>query len=107
MKAFEVDGVDYFPKTVGKERLAAALQRIKKRQTEKLPAPAELSAAARPAGQFAERLVVKDGTKVTLIPVKKLEYAEAQDDYVALASDGQKHLKQQTIASLEAALDPK
>jgi two-component system LytT family response regulator len=52
-------------------------------------------------------LVVKDGTRVTLIPVGKLEYAEAQDDYVALASEGKKHLKQQTIASLEAALDPK
>jgi two-component system LytT family response regulator len=50
---------------------------------------------------------VKDGTKVTLIPVAKLDYAEAQDDYVALASEGKKHLKQQTIASLEAALDPK
>jgi len=44
---------------------------------------------------------------VTLIPVRKLEYAEAQDDYVALASEGKKHLKQQTIASLEASLDPK
>jgi two-component system LytT family response regulator len=66
-----------------------------------------LAMAARPPGQFAERLVVKDGTRVTLIPVAKLDYAEAQDDYVALASEGKKHLKQQTIASLEAALDPK
>ncbi len=41
-----------------------------------------------------------------LIPVGKLDYAEAQDDYVALASQGKKHLKQQTIASLEACLNP-
>ena len=41
-----------------------------------------------------------------MIPVAKLDYAEAQDDYVALASQGKKHLKQQTIASLEACLDP-
>ena len=107
MKAFEVHAVDYLLKPVGKERLAAALQRMRTRSAEKPPVPVELSAAARPAGQFAERLVVKDGTRVTLIPVAKLEYAEAQDDYVALASEGKKHLKQQTIASLEAALDPR
>lgn len=107
MKAFEVHAVDYLLKPVGKDRLAAALQRVKVRSHEQFPAPAELAAASRPAGQFAERLVVKDGTRVTLIPISKLDYAEAQDDYVALASEGKKHLKQQTIASLEAALDPK
>jgi two-component system LytT family response regulator len=107
MKAFEVHAVDYLLKPVGKDRLAGALQRVKTHASEKLPAPAELTAASRPAGQFAERLVVKDGTRVTLIPVTKLEYAEAQDDYVALASEGKKHLKQQTIASLEASLDPR
>lgn len=107
MKAFEVHAVDYLLKPVGKERLSAALQRVKLRAAEKQPTPSDLTIAARPAGQFAERLVVKDGTRVTLIPVAKLDYAEAQDDYVALAAEGKKHLKQQTIASLEAALDPK
>src|SRR5262245_35275648 len=107
MKAFEVHAVDYLLKPVGKERLAGALQRVKTRSQEKLPDPSELAAASRPAGQYAERLVVKDGTRVTLIPISKLDYAEAQDDYVALSSEGRKHLKQQTIASLEASLDPR
>jgi two-component system, LytTR family, response regulator len=72
----------------------------------KKPIPADLAAAARPPQQFLERVVIRDGTRVTLIPVAKLDYVEAQDDYVALASQGTKHLKQQTIASVEAALDP-
>jgi two-component system LytT family response regulator len=71
-----------------------------------MPAAQELAAAARPPKQYLERLVVKDGTRVTLIQAGKLDYAEAQDDYVALVSEGRKHLKQQTIAGLESCLDP-
>lgn len=106
MKAFEVHAVDYLLKPVGRERFEAALERAKSRIGKKMPSAQELAAAARPQQQFLERLVVKDGTRVTLIPVAKLDYVEAQDDYVALASHGAKHLKQQTIASLEAGLDP-
>src|SRR5947208_15183124 len=71
-----------------------------------MTSPHELAATAPPPQQILERLVVKDGTKITLIPVAKLDYAEAQDDYVALATQGKKHLKQQTIAGLEAGLNP-
>lgn len=106
MRAFDVHAVDYLLKPIGRERFEAALDRAKRRLGERMPAPQELAAAARPPQQYLERLVVKDGTRVTLIPVGKLDYAEAQDDYVALASQGRKHLKQQTIASLEACLNP-
>jgi len=106
MRAFEVHAVDYLLKPIGRERFDAALERAKSRMGEKMPPAHELAATARPPQQFMERLVVKDGTKVTLIPVAKLDYAEAQDDYVALATQGKKHLKQQTIAGLEAGLNP-
>ena len=56
--------------------------------------------------QYRDRIVVKDGTRVHIIPLNKLDYAEAQDDYVALCTEGKKHLKQQTISSLEKSLDP-
>jgi two-component system LytT family response regulator len=39
--------------------------------------------------------------------VERLDYAEAQDDYVSLHSQGKSYLKEQTISSLEAALDPR
>lgn len=106
MRAFDVHAVDYLLKPIGRERFEAALERAKGRLAEKMPSAQELATAARPPQQYLDRLVVRDGTKVTLIPAAKLDYAEAQDDYVALASQGKKHLKQQTIASLEACLDP-
>ena len=106
MRAFEVHAVDYLLKPIGRERFEAALERAKSRLGAKMPSPHDLAATARPPQQFLERLVVKDGTKITLIPVAKLDYAEAQDDYVALATQGKKHLKQQTIAGLEAGLNP-
>jgi two-component system LytT family response regulator len=106
MRAFDVHAVDYLLKPIGRERFDAAVERAKSRLGEKMPGATELAAAARPPQQFLERLVVKDGTKVTLIPVGRLDYAEAQDDYVALATQGKKHLKQQTIAGLEACLNP-
>ena len=106
MRAFEVHAVDYLLKPFGRDRFEAALERAKARLCEKGPVPAELAATVR-AERHAERIVVKDGVRVHIIPVAKLDYAEAQDDYVLLASAGKTYLKQQTIASLEAGLDPK
>jgi two-component system, LytTR family, response regulator len=120
MKAFEVHAVDYLLKPIGGERFESALGRVKTRVAEKRKArqraadesvatvqrATDLAATARPPQQYLERIVVRDGTRVTLIPTAKLDYVEAQDDYIALASHGAKHLKQQTIASIEAGLDP-
>jgi two-component system, LytTR family, response regulator len=108
LKAFEVHAVDYLLKPFGAERFEKALQHARQRIGGATPTPvAEIAQSARAPGEFLERIVVRDGTRVHIIPVHKLDYVEAQDDYVALCSEGRKHLKQQTIASLEAALDPK
>jgi len=106
IRAFEIHAVDYLLKPFNAQRFETALLRAKQRLGGKLPPATELSSSARPPAQYLERIVVRDGTRVTIIPVVKLDYAEAQDDYVALSSEGKKHLKQQTLSSLEAALDP-
>jgi len=106
LRAFEIHAVDYLLKPFPADRFETALQRAKQRLSGKLPPPADLARSARPPAQYLERIAVRDGTRVYVIPVAKLDYAEAQDDYVALCTEGKKHLKQQTISSLETALDP-
>ncbi len=104
IRAFDAHAADYLLKPFGQERFERALERAKTRLGERCAAPD--MAAARPPGQRPDRIVVKDGTRVHVIPLEKLDYVEAQDDYVALHSGGKSYLKQQTIAGLEALLDP-
>jgi two-component system LytT family response regulator len=107
VKAFEVHAVDYVLKPYPPERIAAAVERARERLRAKAPRDAAaLSAAARPEGSWLERIVVRDGTRVHIIPAGKLVAAEAQDDYVGLRSEGKTYLKQQTLASLASSLDP-
>jgi two-component system LytT family response regulator len=108
IKAFDVHAVDYVLKPVSPERIATALERARQRVAPPQPIPvAGILAAARPAGQTATRLVVRQGPRVHVIQADKLDYAEAQDDYVSLHSEGKAHLKQQTLSDLEGSLDPK
>jgi two-component system, LytTR family, response regulator len=108
MKAFEAAAVDYLLKPFDASRLRTALEKVRRRLGERGPRlhAEELKQAARAPGQWPERIVVKDGARVHIIPIGQLEYAEAQDDYVALHSGGKSYLKQQTISSLEESLDP-
>jgi len=108
MKAFDAAAVDYLLKPFAADRLRTALERVRRRlgENQPMPAAADLKSAARAPGQYVERIVVKDGSRVQVIPVGKLDFAEAQDDYVSLRSEKKNYLKQQTISSLEASLDP-
>lgn len=107
LRAFDVNAVDYLLKPYSPQRFEEALERAKRRVGRTATPPAaHLAAAARPEGQFLERLVVREGASVEVLPVERLDYAEAQDDYVALWSGGRSFLKQQTLASLEAGLPP-
>ena len=121
LRAFEVHAVDYLLKPFGRERLTAALEQARGRLKAGRPgaiatsasssvagsAASRLAAAARGPDRWAERIVVRDGAKVHVIPVDRLDSAEAEDDYVSLHAEGRTWLKQQTLAELESVLDPR
>lgn len=114
MRAFDAHAVDYLLKPFAEERLWKAVERARERLG-RSGAPsktasfdrAALVRDARPPGEYLSRIVVRDGTKVQIIPAARLEYVEAQDDYIALHSEKKQFLKQQTISSIEQQLDPK
>lgn len=106
VQAFEVHAIDYLLKPFSKERLTEALEHTKQRLNKKKSVPfQELSSAAGLKTSPLERVLVKDGSKVHVIPVDKIDYIEAQDDYVAIKTDGKTHLKHQRMTELEKELD--
>ena len=113
LRAFEVHAVDYLLKPFSEERFAEALERTRERlramRTADEPQALDvdaLVAQARPRQGPLERVLIRDGAQVHVIPVNRLDYVEAQDDYVSFKADGKQYLKDQTLANVEASLDP-
>ncbi len=107
VKAFEVHAVDYLLKPFSRERFDEALARAKEKlEHREYPPQQEIISSARPKGETIERLLVRDGSRVFVIPADKIDYVEAQDDYIAIRSEGKTHLKKQRLSDLQALLDP-
>lgn len=107
LRAFEVHAVDYLLKPFDEARFAEALSRARARMqaAESLPLEALVS-DARPRQTAVERVLIRDGSQVHVIPVGRIDYVEAQDDYVCFKADGRDYLKDQTMGAVEASLDP-
>lgn len=109
LRAFEAHAVDYLLKPFSRERFDAALAKaralVAAPPSPTPPPPASDLAASARQGRPLERIVVKDGPKVTVIHLDRLDWVQAQDDYVLLRTEAKNLLKQQTLTSLEAQLD--
>jgi two-component system LytT family response regulator len=108
LRAFEVHAVDYLLKPFSADRFDEALSRARARlhARDEGPDPARIAAEARPRGGPLERVLIRDGAQVHVLPVDRIDYVEAQDDYVCFKCEGKSYLKDQTMAALEALLDP-
>jgi two-component system LytT family response regulator len=110
LRAFEVHAVDYLLKPFSEDRFAEALSRARERLHARSQDGADseldaLSEAVRSKGPL-ERVLIRDGAQVHVLSVDRIDYVEAQDDYVCFAADGKQYLKDQTLAALEGQLDP-
>ena len=109
IKAFETHAVDYLLKPFSKERFDKALQKWMDQTATAAPtaAPATenlLETAALAPGQN-QRIVVKNGAKIKIIPVHDVMFLEAADDYVKVHTADSYYLKNKTMSHFEKALD--
>jgi two-component system LytT family response regulator len=106
VRAFEVHALDYLLKPFSETRFRQVMERVKQQVGRHDRAPvAGLGASLR--AKPLQRIVVKheDGT-IQVIPVSRIDYVEAADDVIAIATGGTKLRKQQPIGDLAAELDP-
>jgi two-component system LytT family response regulator len=104
IKAFETHAVDYLLKPFNKERFDKSLQKwlqhnasqeiIKEKTQEVLETASESIIQS-------NRVVVKDGGKIKIIPVGSIQYLEAADDYVKIHTGEGAFLKNKTMAHFE------
>lgn len=105
LKAFDVHAVDYLLKPFSQARMAEALERARARLASRTANGADgLRVALRQVR--VDRILVRDGHKVHIVPVDSLHYVQAQDDYVMLHAADRSLLKEQPLSSLEGQLDP-
>jgi two-component system LytT family response regulator len=108
LKAFELSAVDYLLKPYSLSRFDQAMSKVmeqlnngKNTNTEKL-----LNAHSEETLNILERVVVKTGNKMHVIPAGKIRYVEASEDYVMIHAEKSRHLKAQTMQYYEKHLNP-
>ena len=107
IKAFDANALDYLLKPVNPDRLKIAIKRLEEKIS--IEAKPDFKNAVKEVVQKnlpLQRILIKENTKVHVIPVNEIIYIEAQDDYVLIQTPDKSYLKNERLANLEAELDP-
>jgi two-component system, LytTR family, response regulator len=109
LKAFEVNAVDYLLKPFSEERFSTAvnkaLKMIRDKEVNKKTLN-KITDTLSSSPEYLKRIVVKNGSRISVIPAEEIQWIEAQDDYIMIHTKNEKHLKQKTMSSVEKNLDP-
>lgn len=108
IKAFESRAVDYLLKPFSKERFEKAITKWlqQRNQTETKASTQTLLTEEVRQPEERNRIVVKEGSNIRIIPVHEIHYFEAYDDYVKIFTQKEMFLKKKTMSFYEKSLDP-
>jgi len=106
IKAFEAHAIDYLLKPFDQQRFDKALLKWQEQKTSSTEKNTQdlLETASQSPSQ-SQRIVIKDGSKIKIIPVHEVMYLEAADDYVKIHTKDGYFLKNKTMNHFEQALD--
>ncbi len=127
LKAFEAHAVDYLMKPVDEDRLAATIERVRQRLTEKRSCeesgrlkeileavapealPDDMAAAAEePASNRFEKVInIKDRGQIFRVEVADIERIDAAGDYMCIYTADQTLILRETMKDLDKRLDPR
>ncbi len=115
LRAFEAHALDYLLKPFSNERFHETLTRAKQQVRQgKLSTLHQqllslLDTSGRPSaadGGYLKRLVIKSGSRVTILGVKDIDWIEADGDYVRVHAGRAWHVLRETMKHLETQFDP-
>jgi two-component system LytT family response regulator len=105
IKAFEAHAIDYLLKPFSEERFDKAIQKWKEKVPVSKKNTEELLETASQLPSQTQRVVVKTGSKIKIIPVQDIFYLEAADDYVKVHTHEGSFLKNKTMNHFEQTLE--
>jgi two-component system, LytTR family, response regulator len=104
LRAFEHSAVDYLLKPYSQKRfdqaISKAMQRLQS-ESKKAEGIQSLKSKLDNADETLNRVVVKTGNRLEVIPVEEIQCIEAADDYVEIHTAGARFLKQKPLAYFE------
>jgi two-component system LytT family response regulator len=108
LRAFDVHAVDYLLKPFTGERFRTALTRARDRIARRAPDAGltRLATTLRNRPDYLSRLPVRTGGRMVFVELAAVDWLEAADNYVRLHVKQREYLARETLASLEARLDP-
>ena len=110
IKAFEVHALDYLLKPFDEDRLNRSIDRAREQisaKREGILAKQLHALVAGLASRWPERLAVRSGERIDLVPVESIDWIESANNYVLLHCGARQHLMAETLTGLTAKLDPK